>query len=791
MSRHSRLALFGVLAWCAFFWLFPRVNPAARFGFSIDRRQAVEIAREAAARFDIQVENWGIALDARIDRKTAFYLAKAGDKPGARFSSPVTTSVKFTSPDKKRSFLARLSADGRVLGFVRREPDSAGETPVESAKTAAESALRFLAGDQSPKFTLLDQPEKRDKTIEVKYEATSLGDASASPEARFVVRGSTVVEGALAPKFENSFSTEFSRRDNSLKLLPFIAALIGFLLVMIGLTYYLVGSLTRQIQHRSTLTLFGLVVVLLALLLIAGGRWEAEIVDGDSTLQPILGIAAQAIFLILPVIAAFWGAGYMLSLRASPDRVVTLDLLLKGNLRARPVAASLLAGFCLGGAFNTIPYGVVAVGFFPGAELIFGLDPTGWVSPAPVLSALEFIFSGLLFWFLAVFGLLYPLAEAYISRPVIARGAMLLAGTLFLSSWSFEVSLPAALVSGALLMLFAEQVYRRSGLLAILALGISSEIGLRASAMLFQPSVGLKVAGYAGVASLGLLILAWLRISDRGRELDLEKEIGLRRTEAAQSLRVRRAERERLLAEFSVAQKAQAQMLPLRPPDLPGLDVAAVCRPAREVGGDLYDFVSLKDGRWAFVVADVSGKGVPAALYMTLTKGLLVSVAGDYADPGRITKELNGHLYRGGRRGVFVTLALAAIDPEARTIQCVRAGHNPLLWRQTRKGRTMWLSPAGIGLGLAAERLFDRSISVEEIQLEAGDLFVLYSDGITEAMNSDGDEYGQERLSEVLSRSDALEAAETCDRVLNEVAAFAGSTPQHDDITLVVVRVRN
>jgi sigma-B regulation protein RsbU (phosphoserine phosphatase) len=246
-----------------------------------------------------------------------------------------------------------------------------------------------------------------------------------------------------------------------------------------------------------------------------------------------------------------------------------------------------------------------------------------------------------------------------------------------------------------------------------------------------------------------------------------------------------------LLAEFSVAQKAQAQMLPLRPPDLPGLDVAAICRPAREVGGDLFDFVSLKDGRWAFVVADVSGKGVPAALYMTLTKGLLVSVAADHADPDRIIKEINGHLYRGGRRGVFVTLALAAIDPEARTIQCVRAGHNPLLWRQTRRGRTIWLSPAGIGLCLAAGRLFDRSISVESIQLEPGDFFVLYSDGITEAMNSNGDEYGQERLSEVLSRSDALEAAETCDRVLAEVAAFAGSTPQHDDITLVVVRVRS
>jgi sigma-B regulation protein RsbU (phosphoserine phosphatase) len=114
-----------------------------------------------------------------------------------------------------------------------------------------------------------------------------------------------------------------------------------------------------------------------------------------------------------------------------------------------------------------------------------------------------------------------------------------------------------------------------------------------------------------------------------------------------------------------------------------------------------------------------------------------------------------------------------------------------LLWRQTRRGRTIWLSPAGIGLGLAAGRLFDRSISVESIQLEPGDFFVLYSDGITEAMNSNGDEYGQERLSEVLSRSDALEAAETCDRVLAEVAAFAGSTPQHDDITLVVVRVRS
>ena len=791
MSQPSRLALFGLLAWCAFFWLFPRVNPAARFGFSIDRRQAVEIARQAAARFDIKVENWGIALDARIDAKTGYYLSKEGDKPGARLFSPVTTSVKFTSPDKKRSFLARLAADGRVLGFVRGEPESGVETAVEGAQIAAESALRFLAGDQAPSFTPLGQPEKRDKTIEVKFEAARLRDASASPEARFVVRGPMVVEGALAPRFESSFSTEFSQRDNPLELVSVIAALIGFLLVMIGLTYYLVGSLSRQIKHRATLALFGLVALLAALLFIAGGRWEAKIVGGDSTLEAILGIAAQAIFLILPVIAAFWGAGYMLSLRKAPERTVTLDLLLKGNLLARPVAGSLFAGLVLGGAFNMIPYAVAASGFFAGAELSFGVDPARWVSPAPFLSALDFITSGLLFGLLAVFGLLFPLAEAYISRPVITRVAVWLAGTLFFSATRFEVSLPAALLGGALSMVFAEQVYRRFDLLAILALGISSAIGLRALAMVFQPSVVVKVAGYAVAVTLGLLIFACLRISTRGRELDLAKEIDLRRIEAAQRLRVRRAERERLLAEFSVAQKAQAQMLPVRPPDLPGLDVAAACLPAREVGGDLYDFVPLKDGRWGFVVADVSGKGVPAALYMTLTKGLLISVACDHADPDRIMKEINRHLYRGGRRGVFVTLAFAVVDPETRRIHCVRAGHNPLLWRQTRKGRTIWLSPSGIGLGLAAERLFDRSISVESIQLEPGDLFVLYSDGITEAMNSDGDEYGQERLSEVLSRSDALEAAETRDRVLNEVAAFAGSTPQHDDITLVVVRVRS
>jgi sigma-B regulation protein RsbU (phosphoserine phosphatase) len=331
-------------------------------------------------------------------------------------------------------------------------------------------------------------------------------------------------------------------------------------------------------------------------------------------------------------------------------------------------------------------------------------------------------------------------------------------------------------------MLAYHGVYRRFDLLAVIFAVMTAETATSAASLLAQPSAPLRAAGAYALVTLGVLLALALVGAWRGREVPQEF------FEAADQA-ASRAARERLRAEFDVARRAQEQMLPSAPPALPGYQIAATCQPAKEVGGDLYDFLPLLDGRLGIVVADVSGKGVPASLYMTLTKGLLASVAEERVDPGEILREVNRHLYEVCRQKIFVTVFLGVIDPVARTLTYARAGHNPPVWHRAALASATLLRAPGLGLGLNGGQLFNRILAVERIRLEPDDTLFFYSDGITEAMNASGEPYGEERLLAIAARTDGLGAEAARDAVLADVGAFLGETPPQDDQTLVVVRV--
>ncbi|HZL55558.1 MAG TPA: PP2C family protein-serine/threonine phosphatase, partial [Bryobacteraceae bacterium] len=283
----------------------------------------------------------------------------------------------------------------------------------------------------------------------------------------------------------------------------------------------------------------------------------------------------------------------------------------------------------------------------------------------------------------------------------------------------------------------------------------------------------------------GCLGIAALVTATKGSEVvpELYGESGVR----AQA----RTRREELLAEFNVARSAQQRMLPSRPPTLPGYTIAASCDPAREVGGDLYDFLRLSEGRWGIGVADVSGKGVPAALYMTLTKGLLCAAALDSDDPRQILGAVNKHLRTVTKKKMFVTMALGVLDPESRSMEYVRAGHNPVVWRRRDAVETRLLSGSGIGLGIAGPALFAKTLATETLQLAAGDALVFYSDGLTEAMNESLEQFGEERLMAAVENTDGLHAAPTRDSILEEVRRFLNGIHPQDDLTIAVLRVND
>jgi sigma-B regulation protein RsbU (phosphoserine phosphatase) len=294
---------------------------------------------------------------------------------------------------------------------------------------------------------------------------------------------------------------------------------------------------------------------------------------------------------------------------------------------------------------------------------------------------------------------------------------------------------------------------------------------------------GLRAAGWQtalayGAVLAGAAVLAWAgRSHDEDAVQEQMKPHGADKS---------RSERSRLEADFAVARRAQQNLLPDRPPAVDGYSVAAVCRPAREVGGDLYEFPRLADGRQAYGVADVSGKGVPAALYMTLTKGLLTAATRHSKDLGEIASLLNRHLLATGKHRTFVTMSLVAERETPGEFEHIRAGHNPpLLWR--REAGPRFLQPRGLGLGLARKVTFEQTLETEQFQLGHGDILVLYSDGLVEAMNRNREQFGEERLSEVVSGCDGMEASEVQERILEAVDRFTAGAESHDDLTVLVL----
>ena len=255
-------------------------------------------------------------------------------------------------------------------------------------------------------------------------------------------------------------------------------------------------------------------------------------------------------------------------------------------------------------------------------------------------------------------------------------------------------------------------------------------------------------------------------------------------------------EKRRLEEELRIARDIQMSLLPSGPIAFPGLAVTAMCRPAREVGGDYYDFMPLGEHRLGVLVADVSGKGTSAALYMAELKGLILSMSQIYTSPKRLLLEVNRILSANLLDNrTFITMIYAVLDLEARTVTYVRAGHTPLIYVPadgTAPGIPQVLTPNGLVVGLHVEGIeekFAELLEEQTLPIGEGDLFAFYTDGITEAMNEESDLFGEERLSRLLEEHARLSLDEIQQRILGDVEGFVGGAEQHDDMTIVLVRV--
>jgi serine phosphatase RsbU (regulator of sigma subunit)/HAMP domain-containing protein len=246
-------------------------------------------------------------------------------------------------------------------------------------------------------------------------------------------------------------------------------------------------------------------------------------------------------------------------------------------------------------------------------------------------------------------------------------------------------------------------------------------------------------------------------------------------------------EQERIKRELEIAREVQQQLLPREMPTLKGYSIEGICRSAFEVGGDYYDFFPLDKNKLGIVIADVSGKGISASFYMAELKGIMMQLTSDVRSPKALLSELNHKLFGSIDRQSFVSMIYGIMDINAKSFTFARAGHNSLL-KLCGNGDYSILTPSGIGLGLIGGDVFEKNLQQISISLKKGEILVFYTDGISEAMNDQKEEYGEERLIETSLKCRGKTATEVKNNILESVDKFLGSRQAHDDQTMIIVK---
>ncbi|NQE04901.1 hypothetical protein C5S32_03425 [ANME-1 cluster archaeon GoMg1] len=377
---------------------------------------------------------------------------------------------------------------------------------------------------------------------------------------------------------------------------------------------------------------------------------------------------------------------------------------------------------------------------------------------------------------------LAPMIAGLIGGPVIGVGAGLIGGIhrYFLGGFTCVPCSLATMLAG----LFGGIIYllRKGKFIgvpgAVLFAALMESFHMTLTLLLAQPySEAVRVVEDFSMPmilsnSLGMLIFAFI-ISNRIKERETAEE----RDKYFDEL-------ERKRYELKMAHDIQQSFLPDAIPLLKGFELAAQNLPAKEVGGDFYDFIPISEDKMGVTIADVSGKGVPAALFMALSRTIVRANATRSPDVVDVIQDANRLITADAKSGMFVTLFYAILDLREKTLTYVNAGHNPPVMFKGKTGELIMLRAKGIALGA----MEDIELEERKIILKSGDMVVFYTDGVTEAEDVEERQFGKERLFKVIKENHNLSANDMIEKIKAAVLSFCGKQPQFDDITLMVLK---
>ncbi|HXI13681.1 MAG TPA: PP2C family protein-serine/threonine phosphatase [Thermoanaerobaculia bacterium] len=783
-SPVARLSVLLISGLALFALLFPRTAPAPGWNSQLSRPRVTAIARAVLQDAGVDVTGCDVWISSEANRDEQRFLRATTD-PSGRIS-PVAVFIIFTNPAKKIVARVRLDWRGRVTALFA---DDASVKRTGASRPPQDWFPALLKGAQVDGAS--SEPGPLERTSATKARQAWRMTVPTTPPTPWTLEITASDRGVTEARVQLNLPAEIKRQaeaaNKSRLTLGIIARTLSIALWLAAGFFAVQGLVQGRLKLLAVMG--GILLMIAPLLLLVGVETPINETLFDPAQaavdpNPVAAMMAQpatfklfVLFGVLmgTVLIAVYVAGGLSWSRTLPAKLLALELLLRGKFTTKIVGRAIVNGLALAAWPFVIKQAVVALaGPLVTFEPLMGA--ASLLSRLPLASAFA---NRLDTVFVIVFVFAYPLATLYARRA--ARPlSLLIAFVLMVDNYDrYEPLLLAGMIALGL-TIFWDFVYRKFNAATVVTAALFGAILQDIAFLLFQSSAPLQQAGLSAAALLSLIGVGGAWSALRGKDVAMPPGGALPAPT--------RMERDRIKAEIGVARRMQERMLPPRAPDLAGFDIAAICRPARQIGGDLYDYVPLPADEVGIVVADVCGKGVGAALFMTLTKGLLRAASEEQSDPVAILTEVNGALHGLGNRDVFVTAVLAVVSPRSSRVTLVRAGHNPpLVWRRAR-AQSVWVQPPGVALSLTREAMFRRVMKVEEIDLDPSDVLLIYSDGVTEAMNHVNEEYGEDRLRTALETSGGQSALSIRDAIVRDLEQFVGKTPASDDLTIVVVR---
>ena len=574
-----------------------------------------------------------------------------------------------------------------------------------------------------------------------------------------------------------------SGSNGQLPVWPMLILVMIFLFGLAAVILFFFRIRSRAIDTQSALVVAVIMGLAVSTIILLGSVNNIDLFSDSSNLVDSIMLLVQ-----IGIGGASASVGFFMLFALSdsitrqywPDKLLTYDYLRRGMLFSKPIGMTVLQGIGLG--FIVTGIWALSIWLIPSlyvqVEHVF-LD--GNVAWPPLYIFFQILVLSLILS-LSVFLVVGSQVYAQTKNILLTSLATILATGIVMSLMilvgpSLEQFLLGCILGAALTVIYVKWDF----LTLFLSLFTFFVLITSSSGWLIQDSPDWYIFMSLMFLLVFLLVGGFVAVFKGKEEGVLPKYI----PEYVEEL----AQEERIKQELDIARGVQQSFLPVKMPEIEGLDIAALCKPAYETGGDYYDVIRLNDHQVAITIGDVSGKGIPAAFYMTFTKGILHSLCHETDSPGELLIKANRLFCENANKGTFISLVYGILDLQKKTFTFARAGHNPIIRVNKKTGETEELKPVGLGLGLTKEAPFERNIKEVELSLTPDDTLVLYTDGIVEALNTSNKFYGNKQLIDSLKGHLDKSSSDILHHLMTDVLNFIGTAKQHDDMTVMVLKV--